>query len=65
MPRAQPGDLLAIPASGAYNLAMESNYNLAQRPAVIFVRDGEARLTRRRQNYDDLLALEVLPEGGA
>ena len=64
LPRAQPGDLLAIPASGAYNLAMESNYNLAQRPAVIFVRDGEARLTRRRQNYDDLLAFEVIPEGG-
>ena len=64
LPRAQPGDLLAIPASGAYNLALESNYNQAQRPAVVFVRDGEARLTRRRQNYDDLLALDVLPESG-
>ena len=61
----QVGDLLAIPASGAYNLAMESNYNLAQRPAVIFVRDGRARLTRRRQSYDDLLALEVMPNGGS
>ncbi len=65
LPKVQVGDLLAIPASGAYNLAMESNYNLAQRPAVIFVRDGRARLTRRRQSYDDLLALEVMPNGGS
>ena len=62
LPRTQPGDLVAIPSSGAYNLAMESNYNLAQRPAVVFVQDGVARLTRRRQTYDDLLALDVLPE---
>ncbi|MEE9277727.1 MAG: diaminopimelate decarboxylase [Dehalococcoidia bacterium] len=61
LPRLQPGDLLALPASGAYNLAMESNYNLAQRPAVLFVNDGRARLVRRRQSYEDLLALEVVP----
>ena len=65
LPRTQPGDLVAIPCSGAYNLAMESNYNLAQRPAVVFVQDGVARLTRRRQTYDDLLALDVLPEGSS
>jgi diaminopimelate decarboxylase len=59
LPRTEVGDLIAIPTSGAYNLAMESNYNLALRPAVVFVRDGEARLTRRRQTYDDLLALEM------
>ena len=59
LPKTEVGDLVAIPASGAYNLAMESNYNLALRPAVVFVRDGEARLTRRRQTYTDLLALEL------
>ncbi len=59
LPRLEAGDLLAVPASGAYNLAMESNYNLALRPAVLFLRDGQARLTRRRQSYADLLALEA------
>ena len=63
LPRLEAGDLLAVPASGAYNLAMESNYNLARRPAVVFVRDGAARLVRRRQSYEELLALEILPVG--
>ena len=58
MPRLRAGDLLALPASGAYHLAMESNYNLATRSAVVFVGQGTARLARRRQSYDDLLALE-------
>jgi len=57
LPHLQPGDLVALPASGAYNLAMESNYNLAQRPPVLFLRDGAARLVRRRQTYRDLVAL--------
>lgn len=61
LPRLQADDLLALPASGAYNLAMESNYNMAQRPPVLFLRDGEARVVRRRQSYEDLLALEATP----
>ena len=64
LPRLQPGDLVALPASGAYNLAMESNYNLAQRPPVLFLRDGQARLVRRRQTYADLVALETALEAG-
>ena len=60
MPDLQPGELVAMPAAGAYQLAMESNYNLALRPAVVLVRDGEARLARRRQTFEDLLALETL-----
>jgi diaminopimelate decarboxylase len=60
LPPLAPGDLLAVPAAGAYCLAMASNYNLALRPAVIFVRDGQARLTRRRETLDDLLRAEVL-----
>lgn len=59
LPEVLPGDLLALPASGAYNLAMSSNYNLAYRPAVVFVHDGQARLTRRRETLDDLLIAEV------
>ena len=61
LPRLASGDLLAVPASGAYTLAMESNYNLTPRPAVLFLHEGAARLVRRRQSYEDLLALEVGP----
>lgn len=59
LPRLAAGDLLAIPASGAYCLAMASNYNAALKPAIIFVSDGKARLVRRRESYADLLSLEV------
>jgi diaminopimelate decarboxylase len=60
LPPAKIGDLLAVPGSGAYNLAMASNYNLAQRPAVVVVANGEARLVRRRETYEDLLRNEVI-----
>ena len=59
LPALQLGELIAIPASGAYQIAMESNYNLALRPAIVMVNDGDARLVRRRQTLDDLLALEL------
>ena len=59
LPPVEPGDLLALPATGAYCLAMASNYNLATRPAVVMVRDGEARLIRRRESYADLLINEI------
>jgi diaminopimelate decarboxylase len=60
LPTPQVDDLVAIPAAGAYQLAMASNYNLVPRPAVVVVKDGKARLVRRRESYDDLLAAEVL-----
>jgi diaminopimelate decarboxylase len=59
LPPPRRGDLLAIPAAGAYTLAMSSNYNVTPRPAAVLVRDGEARLIRRRETIDDLLALEA------
>ena len=59
LPEVAAGDVLAIPASGAYCLAMASNYNYNARPAVVMVRDGQARLIRRRETYDDLLLTEV------
>ncbi len=61
LPSPRPGDLLAIPAAGAYTLAMASNYNASLRPAVVMVKDGEARLVRRRETYKDLLQCEVWP----
>ncbi|HEY4333191.1 MAG TPA: diaminopimelate decarboxylase [Ilumatobacteraceae bacterium] len=53
------GDLLATPVTGAYGHSMGSNYNKVTRPAVVFVRDGDARLVVRRETYDDLLACDV------
>ncbi len=59
LPRLDPGELLAVPAAGAYCMAMSSNYNWAPRPAVVLVEDGRAQLVRRRETYDDLLRCEV------
>ena len=60
LPTARRGDLLAVPATGAYTLAMSSNYNGVGRPAAVLVRDGRARLIRRRETVDDLFSLEDL-----
>ena len=54
-----PGDVLVIPATGAYGHAMASNYNAVPRPPVIFCRDGDARVVIRRETYDDLTAREL------
>ena len=48
------GDILVIPATGAYAYAMANNYNAVPRPPVIFCRDGEARVVVRRETYEDL-----------
>ena len=60
MPDLAPGDLIALPASGAYCVPMASNYNMAPRPAIVMVSDGDARLMRRRESYEDLLATYVV-----
>jgi diaminopimelate decarboxylase len=59
MPPLRPGDVIAVPAAGAYCLAMASNYNGMPRPEVLMLRDGEARVMRRRETLDDLVATEV------
>ena len=59
LPEPRRGDLLAVPATGAYTLTMASNYNLVPRPAAVLVREGEARLIRRRERIGDLLDLEA------
>jgi diaminopimelate decarboxylase len=55
----RPGDLLAVPGTGAYNHSMASNYNLVGRPPVIAVRDGAARLLVRRETTSDLLVRDI------
>jgi diaminopimelate decarboxylase len=59
LPPAVRGDLLAVPATGAYTLAMASNYNGVGRPAAVLVGEGSARLIRRRETISDLLRLEA------
>ena len=59
LPRVSVGDLIAIPCAGAYQLPMASNYNLIPRPAVIAVRDGNARVIRRREAIEDMLRCET------
>ena len=54
-----PGDLLAIPATGAYGRSMASNYNYLPRPAVVTVINGKARIIVRRESEADVLALEL------
>jgi diaminopimelate decarboxylase len=59
MPTLKTGDVIALPAAGAYCLAMASNYNGMPRPEVLMLREGEARVMRRRETLDDLLTTEV------
>jgi diaminopimelate decarboxylase len=53
------GDVVAVPATGAYGHAMASNYNAVPRPPVVFCRDGDARVVVRRETYDDLTRRDV------
>ena len=64
LPVLKRDELIAIPAAGAYQLAMESNYNLSLKPAVIMVEDGKAYVIRRRETYDDLTNLDVTNQLG-
>jgi diaminopimelate decarboxylase len=56
-----PGDLVAVPGTGAYCRSMASNYNHALRPPMVAVRDGETRVLLRRETEDDLLATDMGP----
>ena len=58
LPTARSGDVLAIPGTGAYSLAMASNYNQTPRPAVVLLDDDRARVIRERENLADLWRLE-------
>jgi diaminopimelate decarboxylase len=58
LPEPRRGDLLAVPATGAYTLAMGSNYNAVPRPSAVLVADCDARLIRSRETVEGLLGLE-------
>jgi diaminopimelate decarboxylase len=59
LPQLRRGDLLAVPSTGAYTLAMGSNYNAVPRPAAVLAGGADARVIRRRERIDDLLALDT------
>jgi diaminopimelate decarboxylase len=59
LPEPRRGDVIAVPVTGAYTLAMSSSYNAVPRPAAVLVSGGDARLIRRRETVEDLLALEL------
>lgn len=59
LPRVVTGDVIAIAASGAYCLPLASNYNASFRPAVVMVKDGQARVVRRRETLADLTSCDI------
>ncbi|MFZ5899200.1 MAG: diaminopimelate decarboxylase [Bacillota bacterium] len=61
VPEIQPGDILAVTCTGAYNYSMASNYNRLPRPAMVLVRDGTAELIVRRESFSDLVRNDVVP----
>lgn len=63
LPPVKTGDLLAVSCTGAYNYSMANNYNRLRRPAVVFVREGRAKLVVRRETLEDLIRNDQMPEG--
>jgi diaminopimelate decarboxylase len=61
LPKANPGDILAVSSTGAYNYAMASNYNRIRRPAVVFVQNGQADLAVKRESHDNIIDNDVIP----
>ena len=62
LPKVNPGDLLAVLSTGAYNYSMSSNYNRLTRPGVVLVKDSHADLIVKRETYYDLLRNDIVPE---
>lgn len=61
LPAVEPGDLLAVQSTGAYNYVMASNYNRFLRPPVVLVNEGQADLLVRRETYEDVVAQDLVP----
>jgi len=62
LPKVNTNDILAVACTGAYNYAMASNYNRIRRPAVVFVKDGQADLVVKRESYENIAGNDVIPE---
>lgn len=62
LPETEPGDIVVVLATGAYNYSMASNYNRLPRPAAVLVKDGDASLILQRETYEDLIRYDRLPD---
>ncbi|MCX7708809.1 MAG: diaminopimelate decarboxylase, partial [Clostridia bacterium] len=62
MPAVEDGDILAVLATGAYNYSMSSNYNRIPKPPVVLVNEGKARMIVKREDYEDIVRNDILPE---
>lgn len=62
LPQAEPGDILAVLATGAYNYSMAMNYNRNGKPPVVLVKDGQSRLIVKREDYSDIIRNDIVPE---
>lgn len=62
LPKTEPGDVLVVMTTGAYNYSMASNYNRLPRPAAVLVANGEANLILQRETYQDIIRQDCLPE---
>lgn len=51
----EPGDILAVLATGAYNYSMSSNYNRIPKPAVVMIKDGQSRVVVKRETLEDII----------
>jgi len=60
LPPVSAGDIIAIPTCGAYCLPLASNYNASLKPAIALVKEGKARLIRRRETFDDLTGYDLI-----
>ncbi len=57
--KAEPGDIIAVCATGAYNYSMSSNYNRIPKPAVVFVKDNESKIVVKRETLDDIIRNDI------
>lgn len=60
LPRVERGDIMAVLTTGAYNYSMSSNYNRIPKPAVVFVKEGEAKIAVKRETYEDIIRNDIL-----
>tara|TARA_B110000116_G_C16775921_1_gene555753 strand:+ start:144 stop:1472 length:1329 start_codon:yes stop_codon:yes gene_type:complete len=60
LPKLMRDEYIAIPMSGAYQLAMSSNYNLAYKPAIVLIKDSSSKLLRKRETIEDIIALDII-----
>lgn len=62
MPETRPGDIVAVLATGAYNYSMAMNYNRIGKPPVVLVKNGKDRLIVKREDYDDIIRNDIMPD---